>query len=442
MASTVVITGIGVISPLGQTRDSFWRACLEGCSGVVRLESDWVNETGLTSRIAAVVRDYEPQAAGLAPKEARFLDRTTLFALGAAGEALRDAGLSVEEDPRGRGRLRVADLDPVRLATVVGSGIGGLSSLESSHAAWRETRSKTAVKRYSLPMLIPNAPAGQVAIRFGAKGECKALSTACSAGTMALGDAWRLLRDGQADVALAGGTEGVAADLDAYALMGFERLKTLSTRNDEPERASRPFDRERDGFVLGEGAAVLVLEREEHARARGIAPYATVAGYASNCDAHSMMQLDESGETIVALMEAALRSARMPPERVNFISAHGTSTKLNDKTEARALRALFGARCDEIPVTGLKSMTGHAIAASGPMETAAAALSIREGRLTPTINYEFPDPECNVDVVANRPRSHSIEACLKLSYGFGGHNACLVLTPAAADGSRAPGTAP
>jgi len=431
MDSSIVITGIGVVSPLGHTRDAFWKACLAGRSGVVALDSIWVTETALSSRIAAVIRDYDLEAAGIKPKDARFMDRVVLFALGAAGEALRDAGLDLVEEPGKKGRLRVAGLDPYRLATVVGSGIGGLTSLEISHTAWHETRSKTAVKRYALPMLIPNAPAGQVAIRFGARGECKALSTACAAGTMALGDAWRILRDGEADVVIAGGTEGVAEDRDAYALMGFERLKTLSTRNDDPQGASRPFDRERDGFVLGEGAAVLILEREEHARARGAEPYARIAGYAANCDAHSMMQLDESGETIVALMKAALRSARVPAERVNFISAHGTSTQLNDRTEARALRSFFGGRCDDLPVTGLKSMTGHAIAASGPTETAAAALSMRESLLTPTINYEYPDPECDVDVVANRPREHAVDACLKLSYGFGGHNACLVLTPVA-----------
>jgi 3-oxoacyl-[acyl-carrier-protein] synthase II len=210
--------------------------------------------------------------------------------------------------------------------------------------------------------------------------------------------------------------------------MGFDRLRTLSTRNDEPQRASRPFDLERDGFVLGEGAAIVVLEREEHARARGAVPYATIAGYSSNCDARSMMQLDESGESIVALIEDAVRKAAIGLDEVDYISAHGTSTKLNDKTEAKALRALFGSRCDRIPVTALKSMTGHGIAASGPMEAAAAALSLREALLAPTINYEHPDPECDVDVVANRPRSQQVSCCLKLSYGFGGHNACLVIT--------------
>jgi len=211
--------------------------------------------------------------------------------------------------------------------------------------------------------------------------------------------------------------------------MGFDRLRTLSTRNDAPERASRPFDRERDGFVLGEGGAILVLEREADARARGARIYAAIAGYAANCDALSMMALEESGQSIVVLAQQALKDAGLSPEDVEHVSAHGTSTVLNDRTEARALRSLFGPHADGVAVTALKSMTGHAIGASGALETAALALSFKEGVLTPTINYEFPDPECDVDVVA-QPRQAAPEVALKFSYGFGGHNACLVLTRA------------
>jgi 3-oxoacyl-[acyl-carrier-protein] synthase II len=417
--SRVVVTGIGVVSPIGKTREEFWEACLAGRSGVRLLESPWATDTGLSTRIAATIEGYDAHAAGIELKLGRLIDRTSLFALGAAKEALEDAGL--EQDAfNAIGRARIA--------TVIGSGIGGLTSFETSHATWRENRSKHSIKRYSLPMLIPNAPAAQIAIRFGATGECKALSTACAAGTMALGDAWRILARGEADVAIAGGAEGVAGDADCYALLGFDRLRTLSTRNDEPTRASRPFDRERDGFVLGEGSAVLILEREEQARARDARPYAVVSGYAANCDAHSMMQLEENGDSIAALVEAALVSAGIPRESVDYVSAHATSTVPNDRLESRVLRRVFGSRCDEIPVTGLKSMTGHAIASSGPMEVAAAALSIDRGLLTPTINYDYPDPECDVDVVANEPRRRRVDTCLKLSYGFGGHNACLVLT--------------
>jgi 3-oxoacyl-[acyl-carrier-protein] synthase II len=418
MSSRVVVSGIGVVSPIGDTLESFWQACLEGRSGARRLDSPWVTETGLGTRIAATVDGFDAQKAGVEPKLERLVDRTTLFALGAAREALEDAAL---------GGDALDAMDRSRVATVIGSGIGGLTSLEVSHAAWREKRSKNSIKRYSLPMLIPNAPAGQVAIRFGATGECKSISTACAAGTMALGDGWRILQRGEADIVIAGGTDGVAGDADCYALLGFDRLRTLSTRNDEPERASRPFDRERDGFVLGEGAAVLVLEREDHAKARGARSYAAIAGYAANCDAHSMMQPDESGRTIAAVIEAALRSADVARDDVEYVSAHGTSTLLNDKLESKVLHMVFGSRGDDIPVTALKSMTGHCIGGSGPLETAAAVLSLDRGMLAPTINYEFPDPECNVDVVANEPRERRVGTCLKLSYGFGGHNGCLVL---------------
>jgi 3-oxoacyl-[acyl-carrier-protein] synthase II len=417
--SRVFITGIGIVSAIGCSRDRFWRACLAGRSGTRRLDSPWVVDTELSTRIAAIAEEFDPRAARIEPRQERVLDRTSMFALSAAEQAVQEAGLA--------GASGLAGVDPQRVVTVIGSGIGGLTSFEVSHAHWRETRSKTSVKRYSLPMLIPNAPAAQVAIRFGARGECKAVATACAAGTMAIGDAWRLLRAGEADVAIAGGVDGVAGDDDAYGLLGFELLRTLSRRNDEPARASRPFDRDRDGFVLGEGAGVLLLERAEHAAARGAQAYAAIEGYATNCDAYSMVQLDASGESVVALIAAALRSAEIDHDDVDYVSAHGTSTVLNDKTEARALRSAFGSRCDDLPVTALKSMTGHAIAGSGPIETAAAALSLREGMLAPTINYEFPDPECELDVVANTARCAQADVCLKLSYGFGGHNACLVL---------------
>ncbi len=426
----VVITGVGVVSPIGHDREGFWRGCLEGRSGAVRLDSSWVAESDLATKIACPVRAFDPVASGIPSRLVSLLDRTSWFVLAAAHEALEDAGFSLVPSPHERDQLLVDGCDRRRLATIVGSGIGGLATMEVSHAAWRETRSKAKVKRYALPMLIPNAPAGQVAIRFGAQGECKAICTACAAGTMAIGDGWRLLRDGEADVVLAGGTEGFAEDADAYGLMGFDRLRTMSTRNDDPQRASRPFDRERDGFVLGEGAAVLVLERESHARARGARPYAALVGYASNCDAGSMMQLDETGETIVALARHALRAAGLSVEDVEHINAHGTSTILNDKTETLAFKKLLGRRFSEVSVTALKSMTGHAIGASGALETAALVLSLRHGILTPTINYEFPDPECDVNLVANRPLEARPAVSLKFSYGFGGHNACLVLTPA------------
>jgi 3-oxoacyl-[acyl-carrier-protein] synthase II len=425
----VVITGLGVVSPIGNDRTAFWESCMQGRSGAVRLDTPWVKETDLSTKIACPVRDFDPIAAGVPKKQVSLLDRTAWYAVAAADEALRDAGFEFESSERSRVSVAVKNVDPARMCSIIGSGIGGLNTMETTHALWRKARSKSGVKRYSLAMLIPNAPAGQVAIRFGARGECKTLSTACATGTMSLGDAWRLLAHGEADVALAGGAEGVATDEDSYGLMGFDRLRTMSQRNDDPERASRPFDKERDGFVLAEGAAVLVLEREKHARARGAKPYAVIASYSANCDAASMMQLDETGERIVSLTRTALDRAGLAASDVDHINAHGTSTVLNDKTESLAFRKLLGPRFDDVTVTALKSMTGHAIAASGALETVALAMSYREGVLTPTINYEFPDPDCDVNLVANEPKKADPGVALKLSYGFGGHNACLVLTP-------------
>jgi 3-oxoacyl-[acyl-carrier-protein] synthase II len=429
-AERVLITGIGVVNAIGHRRAAFWESCLAGRSGAVLLDNPWVVGTDLATKIGCPVRDFDPIAAGVAPREVSILDRTTWFALAAGHEAVTDSGLTLTPRAEIKGRFAVGGVDPLRLATILGTGIGGLATFEAAHAVWRETRAKGSTKRYSLVMLIPNAAAGHLSIRFGAKGECKTITTACAAGTMAIGDAWRLLSRGEADVALAGGAEGAAADVDAFALLGFDRLRTLSTRNDAPQQASRPFDRDRDGFVLGEGAAVLVLERESHARSRGARPYAAITGYATNADAESMMQLDESGATIVALARAALASAGRRSEDITHISAHGTSTVRNDRTEARAFRTLLGNRADDVPVTALKSMTGHAIGASGALETAALVMGFREGILTPTINYELPDPECDLDVVANVPRKARPGFTLKFSYGFGGHNACLAVEPA------------
>ena len=428
-AERVLITGIGVVSAIGHTRAQFWESCLAGRSGAVLLDNPWVVGTDITTKIGCPVRGFDPLEAGVAPREVSILDRTTWFALAAGHEALIDTGLTLTPRADVKGRFRVDGVDPLRFGTSMGTGIGGLTTFEASHGAWRENRSKGSMKRYSLVMLIPNAAAGHLSIRFGAKGECKTITTACAAGTMAIGDAWRMLSRGEADVALAGGAEGAAADIDAFALLGFDRLKTLSTRNEAPQQASRPFDRDRDGFVLSEGAAVLVLEREAFARARGARAYAAITGYASNADAESMMQLDESGTTIVALGRAALASAGRRPEDVMHISAHGTSTVQNDRTEARAFRTLLEGRADDVPVTALKSMTGHAIGASGALETAALVMGLRDGVLTPTINYELPDPECDLDVVANVLRKAQPGLALKFSYGFGGHNACLAVEP-------------
>jgi 3-oxoacyl-[acyl-carrier-protein] synthase II len=276
-------------------------------------------------------------------------------------------------------------------------------------------------------MLIPNAPAAQIAIRYGAEGECKAVTTACAAGTMATGDAWRLLAAGEADVVITGGTEALLTASRGYPLMGFDLLRTLTTRNDAPEKASRPWDRDRDGFLLGEGACVLILERMDFAKARGAKLYAEVAGYATNCDAFSIMMLEPEGRKIADLMRALLARTGHGPEDIDYINAHGTSTIPNDRLETKVIKEVFGARAAGIAISSTKSLTGHAIGASGAIEAAATAMTIATGVIHPTINLDHPDPECDLDYVPHRARRSAVRAAMSTSYGFGGHNGALLL---------------
>jgi len=340
--------------------------------------------------------------------------------------ALEDAGLrTVAQDERRR-EFHVDGIDPSRAGVVLGTGIGGLCTLEKSHRAWVRGEPLTGALRYSLPMLIPNALPAQVAIRYGFRGECKAVVTACASGTMALGDAYRLIRDGELDLAVAGGVEKTMSDVDGYGLLGFDLLRTLSTRNHDPERASRPFDADRDGFVLGEGAGLLVLEREEHARARGARIYARIAGYASTCDAHSMMQMHPTGDQIVRVMERAMASAGSGRDEIGYVNAHGTSTRLNDAQEAKALHRVFGKRVWDVLVNSTKAMTGHAIGAAGGIEAIATVLTLARGVVHRCVNLETPDPECDLALPReNRPLRAT--AALSNSFAFGGHNATLVL---------------
>ncbi len=318
--------------------------------------------------------------------------------------ALEDADLSVSVVDRKKGRTRIDQVDPSRLAVVLGTGIGGVSTIETSHRNWTTTYDRGRCKRYSLPMLIPNAPAAQIAIRYGAEGECKAVTTACAAGTMATGDAWRLLAAGDADVVITGGTEALLTGSRGYPLMGFDLLRTLTTRNDAPQKASRPWDRERDGFLLGEGACVLILERMDFAKARGAKVYAEVAGYATNCDAFSIMMLEPEGRKIADLMRALLARTGHAPGDIDYINAHGTSTIPNDRLETKVIKEVFGARAAGIAISSTKSLTGHAIGASGAIEAAATAMTIATGVIHPTINLDNPDPECDLDYVPHRAR--------------------------------------
>jgi 3-oxoacyl-[acyl-carrier-protein] synthase II len=422
----VVITGLGPLTSIGTGVDSFWEGILAGRSGARTVNFDWVESRPFKSRVGAPVEEPDPTRYNMTLREAELLDPASRYALAAAAMAIRDAGLGTTADGERRNQYRIDGVDPDRAGVLLGTGIGGLCTLEESHRKWVRGEPITGSHRFSLPMLIPNALPAQVAIKYGLHGECKAVVTACASGSMAVGDAYRLIRDGDLDLAIAGGVDKTLSDVDGYGLLGFDLLKTLSTRNEEPERASRPFDMERDGFVLGEGAGILILERAEHARARGARIYAEVAGYATTCDAHSMMQLEPSGEQMVRVMTNALDASGARPSDVGYVNAHGTATRQNDSQEARALHRVFGKRIYDVLVNSTKSMTGHAIGASGGIEAITTALSLARGVVHRCVNLETPDPECDL-ALPRENRSVRPTIALSNSFAFGGHNASLVL---------------
>lgn len=428
MPEEVWITGMGLVTSIGIGLEEYWTAARAGRSGGVALSHPVLELGELGTRVAAPVSGFEPARHAMADKEVRILDIATQFAVAAAHEAVSDAGLEVKPLNLRKGHYQLEGVDSERLATVIGTGIGGFSTMVENVSAWLRHHRRTACKRYALPMIIPNAPAATVAIRFQAKAECKAVNAACASGAMAIGDAWRILMHDEADIAICGGTEAILEDPELFGLMGFDLLKTMTRRNDEPTRASRPFDRDRDGYLLSEGAGVLVLERATFARARGARPYGRLAGYASACDASSILQIDPRGDQVERAMSLALRRAGLSPKDVDHIHAHGTGTVENDRVEARAIRAVFGAHTDALPVTSTKSMTGHPIGASGPIGLISSLLTIRDGVIPPTINLENPDPACELDFVANAAREKAVRVAMTNALGFGGHNACLVVS--------------
>ena len=421
----VAITGLGPITSIGTGVEDFWNAVIEGRCGARSVEFPWMSRKSFKSRVGAPVADPGAASLGLTEREADLLDPASRFALAAAALALWDAGFELHPGVE-RGRQVVDGLDPERAGVVVGTGIGGLCTLEASHRAWVLGDPFAGTLRYSLPMLIPNALPAQVAIRYGLRGECKAVVAACASGTMAIGDAYRLVRDGDLDIVIAGGVEKTLSDVDGFGLHGFDLLRTLSTRNEEPGRASRPFDAERDGFVLSEGAGLVVLEREDHARARGGRIHAFVSGYAATCDAHSMMQLEPSGAPMVRVMRAAVEDAGVAAEDVGYINAHGTSTRQNDAQEAKAIQSAFGRHTERILVNSTKAMTGHAIGAAGGIEVITTALSLERGTVHRCVNLDKPDPECHLALPRENQRVRPWVG-LSNSFAFGGHNATLVL---------------
>lgn len=414
----VVITGMGVLSPLGIGVEDFWHHLCEGCSGIDRITR--FDASRLPTQIAGEVKGFDPETV-LDRKEAKRTDRFVQFGIGAAREAIQDAGLDLDA------------VDPNRIGVLIGSGIGGIETFENQHRTLLE-RGPDRVSPFFIPMMISNMASGQISIKLGLRGPNFTTVSACTSSANAIGEGLRLLQHGDADIILAGGTEATVTEL---AMAGFCAMKAMSTRNQEPQKASRPFDRDRDGFVMGEGAAVLVLEREDFARRRGAPVRCELAGYGATADAHHITSPVPDGDGAVRAMRAALEDAGMAPEEVLYINAHGTSTLPNDRTETIAVKRTFGEHARKLMLASTKSMTGHLLGAAGALEAAVCVLTIQRGVVPPTINQENPDPECDLDCVPNQKRNVRVTAALSNSMGFGGHNATLAFRAVGAD--AAPG---
>ncbi|MBK9111952.1 MAG: beta-ketoacyl-[acyl-carrier-protein] synthase II [Nitrospira sp. UW-LDO-02] len=405
-ARRVVVTGLGLVTPLGTGVEKTWKALCAGESGIGRITR--FDPTGYDAQIAGEVKDFDP-AQFIEKKEIKKMDTFIHYAVGASQLAVDDA------------KLKVAPEEATRVGVYIGSGIGGLGSIEHYHDVLRE-KGPGRVSPFFIPMTIINLASGQVAIRVGAKGPNSCAVTACATGNHCIGDAYRLIQRDDADVMIAGGAEAAITPL---GVAGFASAKALSFRNDDPTKASRPFDKDRDGFVLGEGAGVVVLEEFEHARARGARIYAEVIGYAMNSDAYHITAPPEEGEGAVRCMEMALKDAGVAKTDIGYINAHGTST-MADAIETKAIKHVFGEQAYRIPVSSTKSMTGHLLGAAGGIEAVFSILALHHGILPPTINLDHPDPACDLDYVPNTARSVQTQVVLSNSFGFGGVNACLL----------------
>jgi len=408
MTRNVVITGLGAVTPIGNTAPVFWQALCAGRSGIATITR--FDASRIPTRIAGEVKDFKPEPF-MDPKEARRADLFVQYAAAAAQEAIQDAGLD-RTPPQ-------AD----RAGAIIGTGIGGISTLEAQHRNMLE-KGPSRISPFFIPMMIANMASGFVSIRWNLKGPNLATVSACSSGANAIGDAMDAIRENKADVMVCGGAEATLTEL---CFAGFSSMKAMSTRNEEPTRASRPFDRDRDGFVMGEGAGIVILEEEAYARKRGARIYARLVGYGLTADAYHITAPDPEGDGAARAMAAALADGGLRPEDVSYINAHGTSTPLNDKTETAAVKTVFGAHARRLALGSTKSMTGHLLGAAGGIELVATVYAVREGILPPTINYEHPDPECDLDCVPNEARRATIQAALSNSLGFGGHNVTLAV---------------
>ncbi len=404
----VLITGVGVVSPLGNDVETLWTNLLAGASGagpITRFDA-----SGMACRFACEVKDFSVDGV-LDRKDAKRMDRFVQFAVKAAHEAMATA------------RLDLAAVDRERVGVVIGSGIGGMETFEAQHRILLE-KGPDRVSPFFIPMMISDMAAGQVSLRFGLKGPNFGTVSACASGAHAIGEALRLLRAGDADVMICGGAESTITPM---AVAGFSSARALSTRNDDPQRASRPFDRDRDGFVIGEGAGILVLETESHARRRDAPILCELGGYGASADAFHLTAPAEDGDGAARAMRRALQDAGLAPQDVDYVNAHGTSTPAGDPVEVTAVKSVFGDHAHRLMVGSTKSMTGHLLGAAGGLEAVISALALARGVVPPTINLENPDPRCDLDFVPNQARTRNIRAAVSNSFGFGGHNATLAL---------------
>lgn len=403
----VVITGLGAVTPVGNDVDTFWNNIKAGVCGI-----DFITKFDITdfkAKLAAEVKNFDPLLY-MDRKDAKRMEPFSHFAMASATQAVEDAKLDLEA------------IDKNRFGVVIGSGIGGIETIETEQTKFLE-KGPNKVQPLFIPKIISNMAAGNVAIKFQARGICTTVVTACATGTNAIGEAYRMIQYGTADLILAGGTE---ASITPLAIAGFTTMTALS-RSEDPKRASIPFDAEREGFVMGEGAGVLLLEELEHAQKRGAKIYAEMVGYGSTCDAYHMTSPSPDGEGAARAMDIAIKEAGIKPEEVSYINAHGTSTPLNDKFETLAIKTVFGENAGKVPVSSTKSMTGHLLGAAGAIEGVVIVKALEEGFIPPTIGYSVPDPECDLDCVPNTGRKAELKYALSNSLGFGGHNAVILM---------------
>ena len=405
----VVITGMGVVTPIGNDLETFWSNLKNGVSGIRIIDA--FDTTEYDCKIGGQVRDFDPKPFFKSPKDVRRTDRFTHFAMAAAKMAIADSGIDV---------ANLNDRD--RFGVIVGTGIGGLKTLQDQLRILL-TKGPDRNSPFTIPMLMSNMAGGVISMEFDLCGPNLCIVTACASSNNAIGESWRIIKFGNADIFLAGGSE---ASIVEIGVGGFSAMKALSTRNNEPERASRPFDRDRDGFVMSEGGGIVVIEELEHARARGAKIYCEITGYGVSADAYHMTAPPPDGEGAARAMKLALDHARISPEQVDYINAHATSTEIGDLCETRAIKQIFGEYADKVSISATKSMTGHLLGGSGGIEMAACALAIRDSVIPPTINLENPGDECDLDYTPNVARGKKVRIALNNSFGFGGHNATLV----------------